>query len=90
MAEQPGLPFDPKNLDKINANTLISLVAQTQAMFVALVLQLKLDVSRFEADAERLYPEKFSEILSHLYTQFGLTPDVLLPEKDDPTPPPSF
>ena len=82
-----GLPFDKKDLDKINATTLVSLVAQTQAMFVALVLQLKLDAGRFEADAERLYPEKFLAVLNHLYTQFGMTPDVLLPEKDDDTPP---
>lgn len=81
MAE--GLPFDRKDLDKINANTLISLVAQQQALFAALVLHLKLDVVQFEKEAERLYQEKTTSVLSHLYTQFGMTPDVLLPEKDD-------
>lgn len=73
-----GLPFDRKDLDKINTNLLISLVAQQQALFEALLEHYPLP--RVQERMLELYPVKLQAALSHLYTQYGVTPDVLLPD----------
>ncbi len=81
MPDTPeGLPFDKKDLDKINTNLLISLVAQQQALFEALLEHYQLP--EVQARMLELYPVKMQAALGHLYTQYGVTPDVLMPDDD--------
>ena len=76
---EQGLPFDRNDLDKINTNLLVSLISQQQALFEILFDHLGLKKEDVENRAKVIYPEKTKENLAHLYTQYGMTPDVLLP-----------
>jgi hypothetical protein len=76
MAET--LPFNREDLNKINTNLLVSILAQQQVLFDVLFQDHA--VSRDQMLKE--IAEKHRGIVEYLYTQFGMTPDVLLPPKD--------
>jgi hypothetical protein len=85
MAEVPdkpeSFPFDAKDLNRINTNLIIGILAQQQVLFD--VLFQHFGISRDQMLLE--IQEKEKSIVSHLYTLYGMTPDVLLPDKDQPT-----
>jgi hypothetical protein len=74
--------FDSKNLPRINTSLLISLIAQQQALSDLLIQHLGLPKDQTQAEIAAKAAEKMQSILGHLYTQFGMTPDILNPEKD--------
>jgi hypothetical protein len=77
MAE--GLPFDKKDLDKIILSLLVNVSAQQHVLFDLLSPQAGLSRDQLQAAID----EKTMSILDHLYTQYGMTPDILLPDKDE-------
>lgn len=75
-----ALPFEPKDLNKINTNLLIGVLAQQQILFDILFQHFG-----FSRDQMLLaIQEKENAIVNHLYTLYGLTPDILMPDKDEP------
>jgi len=80
--KKEGLPFDRKSLDIVNANLLISVSAMQSVCLEILRKHLEIPDLEMKKEIETLYNQKKSDILSHLYTQYGMTPDVLLRPDD--------
>jgi len=85
---EQGLHFDKKDLHTINTNLLVSLIAQQQALFEILFDHVGLPQEGRDERIDGLYRKRVEIALGHLYTQYGLTPDVLLPD-DHPDKPKS-
>lgn len=76
---EQGLPFEPKDLNKLNADLLIGLFVQHQALFDVLIEHLGLSYP----DYLKKMVEKEQDLLSRLYAQYGSTPDLSDPGKTD-------
>lgn len=75
--EQKGMPFDRRDLDKVNASMLVTVIANQHAMFDIITSHLDIPQEQLFKEFNDLLPLKIQAVLDQLYKQHGMTPDVL-------------